>query len=64
MPEIRIYVEGGGNEKETKAFFRKGFTEFLKDLRDHARQFKVQWNVVACGSREETYKNFRIACQT
>ena len=30
VKEIRIYIEGGGDKKDTKKAIRLGFSEFLK----------------------------------
>lgn len=62
--EIRVYVEGGGDGKDTKANFRKGFGEFLRSLREMARSGSVRWNLIACGSRENAFRDFGIALKT
>ena len=52
-----IYVEGGGNGRELKVKCRKGFrTFFCKTAL--ARQMP---KIVACGSRQNTFKKFQIA---
>ena len=52
-----IYVEGGGNGRELKVKCRKGFrTFFCKTAL--ARQMP---KIVACGSRQNTFKRFQIA---
>jgi hypothetical protein len=61
---IRIYVEGGGDSGDTKAIFRRGFGEFLRDLRTLARQHKIEWAIVPCGGRHQTFDNFQIAIRT
>ena len=40
VKEIRIYIEGGGDKKDTKKAIRIGFSEFLKDLRQIAQKKK------------------------
>lgn len=62
--EIRIYVEGGGEGSNTKAMVRQGFSVFLRDLVGIARSNKVRWQIIACGSRNATSKNFQTALRT
>jgi hypothetical protein len=61
---IRIYVEGGGDRKETKVAVRLGFGAFLGELRDAARQRTLTWDIITCGSRESAFDDFRTACRT
>lgn len=61
VAEVRIYVEGGGNRDDTKTLLRQGFREFFRDLEAIARERKIGWRIVACGSREGAYKAFKIA---
>lgn len=42
VSEIRVYVEGGGNSKDTRARLREGFSGFLRDLVDKARQKRIR----------------------
>jgi hypothetical protein len=56
--EIRIYVEGGGDSKDTKAFLREGFSTFLRDLVSLARSRRVRWQLVTCGSRNAAFDAF------
>jgi hypothetical protein len=62
--EIRLYVEGGGDGKDQKARIREGFSIFLNELRTLARSRRINWQVVACGSRNHTYRNFQTALET
>ena len=62
--EIRVYVEGGGDGKETKARLRQGFSGFLRDLVDAVRSRRIKWQIVACGSRQQTFSNFMTALET
>ncbi|TVP56694.1 MAG: DUF4276 family protein [Nodularia sp. (in: Bacteria)] len=55
VKEIRIYIEGGGDGKNTKALIRKGFSQFLK-------QFKL--NITICGSRNNAFRDFRNALKS
>ncbi len=61
MKEIRIYIEGGGNDRLSWRKIRAGFGEFLDPLRQLARSRRIEWSVIPCGSRNETFKEFRIA---
>ena len=62
MRGIRIYVEGGGDSRATKAEIRRGFGGFLRSLREAARQRRLRWDVIACGSRGPAFAAFRRAC--
>lgn len=62
VTEIRIHVEGGGG-KDGKQAVRTGMGQFLSPLRQMARHRRIKWNVVACGSREDTFDLFRSACR-
>ena len=61
VTEIAIYVEGGGDQRDIKDKLREGFGEFLSELRDMARRKKIRWKIVACGGREEAYRDFCTA---
>ncbi|HEV2383514.1 MAG TPA: DUF4276 family protein [Terriglobia bacterium] len=61
VTEIRIYAEGGGDSKDTKAFLREGFSSFLQDLSLMARDKRIRWHVVTCGGRNATFDAFRTA---
>jgi len=62
--EIRVYVEGGGDEGKTKRRFRQGFNGFLGELRERARAKRIRWEVVACGGRSSTYDDFQVALRS
>ncbi|NJR66006.1 MAG: DUF4276 family protein [Leptolyngbyaceae cyanobacterium CRU_2_3] len=64
MKEIRIYVEGGGDGKESKATFRQGMSEFLSEIIKLARSQTIGWTLVACGSRNDAFRNFQTALRT
>jgi len=64
VSEIRVYVEGGGDGKDTKAAMRQGFGRFLCEVREAARAGRVHWSVIACGGRGATYDAFRTALRT
>ncbi|HEU4884234.1 MAG TPA: DUF4276 family protein [Longimicrobium sp.] len=58
MSDIRIYIEGGG-DKDSKARMREAFSKFLAVPRDVARQRRVSWTLILCGSRDDTFKAFQ-----
>ena len=58
---IAIYVEGGGDQKDTRIRLRNAFNAFLKDLRERARRKKIHWKVRPCGGRNSTVDNFKTA---
>lgn len=62
--EIRIYIEGGGNNNTSRRKMRGGFGEFFSPLRDLARQHRMSWNLILCGSRSEAFGNFKLAVRT
>ena len=64
VSEIRLYVEGGGDQSHTKAIFRKGFSLFLNDLVNIARGKRIRWSIIACGTRNHTYDNFLTALES
>lgn len=59
--EIRIYMEGGGDGKNTKHLIRTGFGKFLEELRNEARSRKIGWRIIACGSRNAAFADFQAA---
>ena len=62
--EIRVYVEGGGDGQETKARVRRGFSEFFKNIVIRAREKRIGWHIVPCGSRDRTLDAFNIALRS
>lgn len=63
VSEIRIYVEGGGDQRSGKAAVQEGFSKFLSPLKEMARERHIRWYVVACGSRQSTFDAFQVASQ-
>ncbi len=61
MSSIAIYMEGGGDGKDTKAALRQGMDAFLTPLKDNARSNSWRWRVVPCGSRMAAFDGFRNA---
>src|SRR6266480_6551154 len=62
--EIRIYVEGGGDSKDSKAAVRQGFRLFFDQLVEKARNRRIRWQIIACGGRNQTYDSFETALRT
>ena len=52
-------MEGGGEEKNTKARLRQGMEIFLADIKDACRRRGWRWKLVCCGSRGQAYRRFR-----
>lgn len=63
VKEIRIYVEGGGDKKETKARVREGFSGFLQDVVKIAQSKRIKWKIIICGSRNDAFRNFNNALE-
>lgn len=53
--EVRIYVEGGGEEGDGRAKLRIGLQAFIKSLRQDR---SVSWNITASGGRKATYDEY------
>ncbi len=64
VSEVRIYVEGGGDGAYGKAQIRGGFGQFLRDPAAQARNKRIRWSVIACGSRNDTFDDFKEALRT
>lgn len=64
VSEVRIYIEGGGDGKNTKAIIRQGFSQFLKPLVEIAKSQKIKWNITICGSRNNAFDDFRNALKS
>jgi hypothetical protein len=62
--EIRIYVEGGGEGRSGKDTLQRGISQFLSSIREKARERRVHFRVIACGSRNSVFDDFRIALST
>lgn len=55
VKEVRIYVEGGGDQADGKRLLRIGFAQFFKNA-----IFK-NVKVIPCGGRDQAFDNFKIA---
>lgn len=60
MVKIEIYVEGGGSTRALNQKCRQGFSEFFRKVGLEGRMPKV----FASGSRENAFKDFRMALRT
>ena len=56
-------MEGGGPGPTGKAALRRGMDHFLGPVKQRARTRSLSWRLVPCGSRQETYRRFRDACE-
>ncbi len=54
---LRIYVDGGGDQRVTSSQCREGFAEFFRKVVVPGKQPKI----IACGSREAAFDDFKIA---
>lgn len=61
---MRIYAEGGGDGKDSKATFRVGMNTFLTEIVQLARSQKMGWNLIVCGSRTNAFRDFQTALKT
>ena len=61
MSSITIYLEGGGDGKNTKSALRQGMDMFLSPIKQLARAKSWRWKLVPCGGRQQTYDRFRTA---
>ena len=57
MVAVRVYVEGGGDDNNTRARCREGFVKFFGKLLDRCHKP----HVVACGGRGATFDAWRQA---
>jgi hypothetical protein len=57
---IRLYVEGGGQDRFSWKKLRTGLSEFFEPLRELARSRRIGWSIVPCGSRNDTFEEFKI----
>lgn len=60
---IRVYVEGGGDGRNTKQLLRRGFSSFLKGLVQIACKKQIKWDIIVCGSRNNAFRDFNNALQ-
>jgi hypothetical protein len=61
MTSIAIYVEGGGDSRDSKVALRQGFDALLDRQKNAARLGKMGWKLVLCGGRGTTFEAFQYA---
>jgi hypothetical protein len=59
--EIRIYVEGGGDSRDTKAQLRQGMDMLLRAPKEASRKKRLSWTLAFCGGRGQAFDAFRNA---
>lgn len=59
--EIRIYIEGGGDDDDARGRLRDGFRGFLRDIWTEARRRGIRLNIVPCGDGARTVRSFHRA---
>lgn len=60
VTKIKIYMEGGGKDKNGKAMLREGMTKFLEKA---TASSSGRFQVTCCGSRNEALNMFRTALE-
>ena len=60
MKGITFFMVGGGSALSSAAI-RQGMGGFLASIRSAARKRRITWNLVPCGSREDTLARFTDA---
>jgi hypothetical protein len=61
VSRIRLYVEGGGPDEETKRPLREGLASFLRELCSNARRKRIPFKLIPGGSRGNTLDLFSHA---
>ena len=56
---VVIYMEGGGQGRDSKAAIRQGMDMFLTEVKEACRNRSWHWRLVPCGPRDEAYRRFR-----
>jgi len=59
VDEVRVYVEGGGDQKETKIRLRQGFHEFFAELLVGAQGKHIRFQIIMGGPRLKAFDLFR-----
>jgi hypothetical protein len=60
-PGFRSKIIAG---KETTSSLREGFSKFFQELVDIAKKQKIEFRIVMCGSRADTYENFKLSLES
>jgi hypothetical protein len=58
MTGVAVYMEGGGDGRDSKAALRQGMSVFLDPLKQAARARSWPWKLVCCGGRQEAFAAF------
>ena len=61
MSSVAIYMEGGGEGRDTKIALRQGMDMFLNPIKEAVRNKSWRWKLVPCGSRNAAFKSFKNA---
>ena len=61
---LAIYMEGGGDGKNTKSALREGMEVFLAEIKNACRARNWHWKLVPCGSRNEARRRFQTPVRT
>lgn len=61
--EIALYIEGGGSP-EQRAALRQGFDKLVSAQKERARERRIGWKSVFCGSRDLARNHFLNAIKT
>ncbi|ADI63718.1 DUF4276 family protein [Trichormus azollae] len=61
VKEIRIYIEGGGDYKNTKKLIKEGFARFLQPIADTASSPKIKWDIIIGGTYNHAFRDFKNA---
>ena len=56
---VVIYMEGGGQGRDSKVAIRQGMDTFLTEIKEACRNRSWHWRLVCCGPRNEAYRRFR-----
>ena len=58
MRGVAIYLEGGGDGKESRSELRRGMDAFFDKIKAPALAKPLRWKLIACGGRQQTYEAF------
>src|SRR5690348_5643267 len=58
---LKIYFEGGSRTTRSSGPLRKGMSNLLSEVGEMARQKGWTLRLIACGSRNEAFDDFRIS---
>lgn len=61
---VRIYIEGDKKNKTSNISLREGFSVFFDVLREKARERKIKFDIILCGSSAETFRDFQFGVRS